>query len=99
MRRFLAAAALGLGLLSAGAALDGAGAAPFRHEGPGVTLAHGDHWPHSAPPPRPHWPRYAPPPRHHHWRHYAPPPRHYGWQQHQGWQPRHHHHPQYYGWR
>ena len=88
MRRFLAAAALGLGLLSAGAALDGAGAAPFRQEGPGVTLAHGDYWRHN-----------APPPHHHHWRHYAPPPRHYGWQQHQGWQPRHHHHPQTYGWR
>ncbi|WP_211259490.1 hypothetical protein [Belnapia moabensis] len=86
MRRFLVAAALGLGLLSAGATLDGAGAAPFHQEGPGVTLVHGDHWRHYAPPPR------------HHWHRYAPPPRHYGWQHH-GWQPRHHHHQRHYGWR
>ncbi|MBL6078272.1 hypothetical protein JMJ56_09670 [Belnapia sp. T18] len=86
MRRFLAAAALGLGLLSAGAALDGAGAAPFHREGPVVTPVHGDHWRH-----------YAPPPRHHHWHRHAPPPRHYG-SQHHGWHPRHHH-DRTYGWR
>ncbi len=78
MRRFLVAAALGLGLLSAGATLNGAGAAPFAQEGPAVTLVHGPHWRH-----------YAPPPRHHHWHRYAPPPRHYGWHRPHHYQPRH----------
>ncbi len=78
MRRFLVAAALGLGLLSAGATLNGAGAAPFAQEGPAVTQVHGPHWRH-----------YAPPPRHHHWHRYAPPPRHYGWHRPRHDQPRH----------
>jgi hypothetical protein len=77
MRRVLVAAALGLGLLSAGATLTDAGAAPFRPEGPVVTLAHGPHWRH-----------YAPPPRHHHWHRPAPPPRHYGWHRPPHHQPR-----------
>ncbi len=78
MRRFLVAAALGLGLLSAGATLNGAGAAPFAQEEPAVTQVHGPHWRH-----------YAPPPRHHHWHRYAPPPRHYGWHRPRHDQPRH----------
>ncbi len=78
MRRFLVAAALGLGLLSAGATLNGAGAAPFAQEEPAVTQVHGPHWRH-----------YAPPPRHHHWHRYAPPPRHYGWHRPHHYQPRH----------
>ena len=70
MSKFLIAAALGLGLLSAGTA--GAATRIMPHEGitAGVTQVQyrGGHY-------RPH---YAPPPRHH--RHYAPPrPRHYGW--------------------
>ncbi len=80
MRRFFVAAALGLGLLSAGATLDGSGAAPFHHGDPAVTLMHGHHWRHYAPPPRHHWHRYAPPPRHHHgWHHGRPHHRYYGW--------------------
>jgi hypothetical protein len=78
MRRFLVAAALGLGLLSAGATPNGAGAAPFPQEGPAVALVHGPHWRH-----------YAPPPRHHHWHRYAPPPRHTGWHRPHHDQPRH----------
>ena len=85
MSKFFIAAALGLGLLSAGAA---ANAAPFLHAGTeaGVTQVHyqgGPHRPHYAPPPRPHHHRYAPP----------PPPRHYGWHA-----PQHRPYRQY-GWR
>ncbi|WP_421992544.1 hypothetical protein [Roseococcus sp.] len=81
MRHLLIAAALGVGLLSTGAATQQASAAPFNAsgiEGPGVTTVqyYGGHYrrPYYPPPP----PRYyAPRPRH--YGYYAPPPpRHYG---------------------
>ncbi|MDN3566406.1 hypothetical protein QWZ14_18700 [Paeniroseomonas aquatica] len=81
MRSLLLAAALGLGLLSAGGSAAPAAAAPY-HAGPAADLAqaatpvhyerHG-YRPHYAPP-RHHWHRYAPPPPRHSWRHQ---PRHY----------------------
>lgn len=79
MSKFFIAAALGLGLLSAGT---GAQAAPALHVDThaGVTPVHYQggyrHRPHYVPPHR----RYAPPPRHYGW--HAPPHRsnrHYGW--------------------
>ncbi|MBS7809380.1 hypothetical protein [Roseococcus pinisoli] len=99
MRRFLIASALGLGILSGGAASGTAEAAPFNpgrvELGAGVTPV--QYYGHYHP--RPHYrPRYyAPPPP----RYYAPPPRHYGY-----YAPppppryyRPHHHRPYYGWR
>ncbi len=92
MRSLLVAAALGLGLLSAGATTSTAAAAPFGARAPGGVASevtpvhyqrgygyHGYHRPHYVPPPRHHWHRYAPP----------PPPRH-------SW---HHHRHYQYGWR
>ena len=89
MRRLLVAAALGLGLLSAGPTVPGAIAAPLRDASPqllasGITPVHGDRWypdrgyhrPHYAPPPRHHWHRWEPP-RHHGWHH--PRPYRHGW--------------------
>ncbi len=84
MRRFIIAAALGLGLLSAGGIAGTASAAPKAVAEGGVTLVHGDHdhrhalrhvRPYFAPP-RPHWHRHAP------WRDhrgYRGPVQHYGW--------------------
>ncbi|MBL6454633.1 hypothetical protein JMJ55_04810 [Belnapia sp. T6] len=89
MRSLLVAAALGLGLLSAGT--QDAAAAPFPAQAPaGLAQSaipvhyqrgydhRGYHQPHYAPPPRHHWHRYAPPPPpHRSWHH--PRPHHYGW--------------------
>jgi hypothetical protein len=90
MLSLLVAAALGLGLLSAGT--QGAAAAPFHEQAPAgftplATQVHyqrgydhrGYYQPHYAPPPRHHWHRYAPPPPrpHHSW--HQPRPHHYGW--------------------
>lgn len=85
MRRLLAAAAFGLGLLSAGAAIDPAAAAPFQR-GPSASATHevapvqyrrydhdrGYHRPHYAPP-RHYGHRYEPPRR---YGHRYEPPRH-----------------------
>jgi hypothetical protein len=84
MRRFIIAAALGLGLLSAGGVAAPVSAAPGVREG--VTLVHGFHdhrhpprfvRPHHAPP-RPHWHRHVD--RHDFRGHRGPAPRpYYGW--------------------
>ncbi|RYH13306.1 MAG: hypothetical protein EON57_02190 [Alphaproteobacteria bacterium] len=76
MRSLLVAAALGLGLLAAGATGGDAAASPYRGTtpamGPMVMPVHyehrGYHRPHYVPPPRHHW-RHAPPPPRHGWRH------------------------------
>ncbi|TCH96833.1 hypothetical protein EJV46_19890 [Roseococcus sp. SYP-B2431] len=83
MSKFFIAAALGLGLLSAGPAANAATALRVDAHAE-VTPVHyqGGH----------HGRHYAPPRRHHH-HHYAPPPRHYGWHA-----PVHRPHRQY-GWR
>lgn len=83
MRSLLLAAALGLGLLSAGGSATTATAAPY-HAAPVAGLAQAvtpvhyqrpGHRPHYAPPPRHYRHRYAPPPPpRHSWRHQ---PRHY----------------------
>jgi hypothetical protein len=67
MSKFFIAAALGLGLLSAGTAANAATALRVdTHASVTPVQYQGGHRPHYAPP------------RHFH-RHYAPPPRHYGW--------------------
>ncbi len=66
MSKFFIAAALGLGLLSAGTAANAATALRIDTHA-GVTPVH-DHGGYR------HRPHYVPPHRH-----YAPPPRHYGW--------------------
>ncbi|MBS7811907.1 hypothetical protein [Roseococcus pinisoli] len=84
MRRILIAAALGLGLMTAGAeAAPVIGAAPVV-AGEGITTVqyHPHYRPHHhrphyrPPPPRPHYGYRHPPP---HWRHHRHPPRHYGY--------------------
>ena len=82
MRKLFAAAALGLGLLSAGSAIGTATAAPYNAlSSVGMSQAatpvryehRGYHRPHYVPPPRHHWRRHTPPPpRHHSWRHPRP---------------------------
>ena len=90
MRSLLVAAALGLGLLSAGVMTDRAAAAPVHDRAPvstsqEVTAVHyqrgydqrGHDRPHYVPPPRHHWHRYVPsPPPRHSWGH--PQPYQYG---------------------
>ena len=99
MRRLLIAAALGLGVISAGAATRPAEAAPFNpgqvQLGAGVTPVQYYYGPprrYYYGPPR----RYYGPPRH-----YYGPPRRYGYYAPppppRYWRPRHHH--RYYGWR
>jgi len=104
MRRLLIAAALGLGILSTGATIRPADAAPFNpgqvERGVGVTPVQYRH--HGYHPPR-HYgrPHYGPRP------YYGPPRRHYGPPRRYGYYappppPRHwrHHPPRpYYGWR
>lgn len=76
MRRLIVAAALGLGMLAAGATGHDAVASPYRATIPAFSQApvpvHYEHRSY-------HRPHYAPPP-HHHWRRHgpSPPPRH-GW--------------------
>lgn len=84
MSKFLIAAALGLGLLSAGTAAQAATRAPHPGASAGVTEVQyrgGDHHrPHYAPP-RPSHRHYAPPPRPRHYGGHMPhrPYRQYGW--------------------
>jgi hypothetical protein len=90
MRRFLIIAALGLGVVSAGAATRPAEAAPMHsaHAGWGMHVTpvqyHHHHYrPYYAP--RPHYVSpsyygyYAPPPPMPYWRHHRHHYRHYGW--------------------
>lgn len=92
MRHLLMAAALGIGLFSAGALTGTASASPIGHAAVSQAEAavpaiapvhydprayrHGPYRPYYAPPPHRHWQRYQPPPRHYH-----PPPHRpgYGW--------------------
>jgi hypothetical protein len=91
MRRFITAAALSLGLFSAGGTLVSATARPYRDAAPaqvtdGITPVHDLRHPHrrAGPhfvPPRSHWHGYAPAPRHRYSRDHRGPVLPYGWQQ------------------